>query len=1104
MIGIDYEVVVKYNGDINQVSKELGVFVEVLGYNYAIIISDSEEKINKLLNYSEIEYIEKPFILDTQDTQSFASTGITKFKQSNGLTGKGVILGIIDSGIDYNIPVFKDKDGKSKILYLWDQSLKGNPPEGFNEGTLYTNEDINKAINGEIKIPVYSTSTHGTHVSGICAEIANEANIIMVRVGNRQTDVFSRSTEFMRAIKFILDKSLEVKMPVSINISYGSNEGSHRGLSLFEQYIDEMCSFWKNNIVVAAGNNADKGGHKRINIKDERIEVEFTVGESEKLLNINIWPDFIDDFSLYLVSPSNAKTQPISLTSGEIKNIINATKIKGFFYPIAPYSLTRRVSIQMSSNTFINSGIWKIVFEPIKIIEGNIDIYLPTSEGISKDTRFLEPTQNLTVTVPGTASKVVTVGSFNSRTDTVSIFSGEGDIDNSIYKPDLLAPGEDIVSFLPGGNKGALSGTSMATPHVTGCIALLMEWGIVNKNDSFLYSQKIKSLLTKYARRKSQYTYPNNSMGYGFLDLSNLNLSNISDINQVEMIDLQRNKKKLKKSRPVSLSGEEKVQSGINIVHGSDFEEELKSLNISYKYEKISDDFGILFVNNEFKYIEKILNFNSVYRSETVIKMAPLGVVSQGTSNGVVATEEIGANYFKTNPNISITGKGVLIGIADSGIDYLHKDFIYADGTSKIAYLWDQTKDGKSPSGYYIGSEYTREDINEAIKNNDSTLSVDEEGTGTMISGICAGLGNVNKEYAGVSEDAELIVVKLKKIDGDYNSSMLFVATQYMYKKAQSLKMPLVFNISQGSNSMVAISRRFLTDSGFFTRGICTVVGAGNEGNTRTHTSGNIKFKGEIQEVEIELSEDEDNITVEVWVDKPDKINFAIISPTGEESKEMEVSNYNVISGLFDLEDTEYLIVYVYPTTYSGQQQTIINLRNVKKGIWKIKLIGNYITSGIYNMYLSNRLFLKDGTKFRNPNPISTINYPATYGDVITIGAYDTKNNSIWPSSSRGPTLSNLPKPDLVAPGVGIIAPYPKNKYATITGTAPAAAHVSGAIALFMQYILVDKNYPDKAFVQKIRTYLRGGSTQNLDINYPNNEYGYGILNIREIFNQLK
>ena len=528
------------------IASDLGVSVELLGYNYAIITSDSVESIDNLVNYPQIEYVERPFILTTQDVQSFSRTGISRFKNTNGLTGKGTIIGIIDSGIDYNLDVFKDEQGNSKILYYWDQSFPGNPPEGFTHGTLYTNEDINKAIRREINIPISPTSTHGTHVAGIACQVANEANLIVVRVGSIQTDVFSRSTEFMRAIKFILDKALELRMPVAINISYGSNEGSHRGLSLFEQYIDDMTSFWKNNIVVAAGNNADKGGHRNIRLDNQQVEVEFVVGENEQILNVNIWPDFTDEFSLYLVNPSNLRSQEISLTSGEIRNVLGGTRIRGYFYPISPYSLIRRITIQMSSNNSISPGIWKLVFTPINIVMGNVNIYLPTSEGISRDTRFLEANKNLTVTVPGTASKVITVGSFNSRTDTVSIFSGEGDISQNVLKPDLLAPGEDILSVLPGGSVGALTGTSMATPHVTGVVALLMEWGIVNRNDLFFYSQKIRAFLIKEAKRNTLYTYPNNSMGFGMLDLSNINLANTSQINQgYDLIYRKKRKKKL-------------------------------------------------------------------------------------------------------------------------------------------------------------------------------------------------------------------------------------------------------------------------------------------------------------------------------------------------------------------------------------------------------------------------------------------------------------------------------------------------------------------------------------------------------------------------------
>ncbi|MER0278715.1 bifunctional germination protease/germinant receptor pseudoprotease CspBA [Clostridioides difficile] len=1131
MIIINYELIVKYNGDILKLEQELGVSVEILNSSYAIITSNNEEDVNTLLTYPEIEFIEKPFILQTQDVQSFSSTGITGFKNRTGLTGKGTIIGIIDSGIDYTLPVFRDSDGRSKILYYWDQSIQGNPPEGFREGTLYTNEDINNAIDGNMYIPISTTSLHGTHVGGICATIASDARIIVVRVGNIQTDVFSRSTEFMRAIKFILDRALELRMPVTLNISYGSNEGSHRGTSLFEQYIDDMCLFWKNNIVVAAGNNADKGGHKRIRLRNNITEeVEFVVGEGEHILNINIWPDFVDDFSVHLVSPSNTQTQSISLTSGEIRNTLGETRVTGYFYPIAPYSLTRRVTLQLSSNTQINPGLWRIIFEPIDIVTGNVNIYLPTSEGLNRNTRFLIPTQELTVTVPGTASRVITVGSFNSRTDIVSIFSGEGDTQLGVFKPDLLAPGEDIISFLPGGTSGALSGTSMATPHVTGVCSLFMEWGIVNGNDLFLYSQKLRALLLKGARRLTNQSYPNNSSGFGFLSLADIDLYTLSNINQdletdgivyrsvnksfkdeennYKLIDGYNNIKNdisLDSFCNEDMNRQTGVLAGINIIHTPEFESELNALGMGSNFIKLSDSLGILPIDaSDYNSIQRILELPSIIRSESTIKMSLLGTINQGTFGGIVATEEIGVNFFKNNPNITITGRGTLIAIADTGIDYLHKDFIYPDGTSKIVYLWDQTKEGSPPEGFYIGTEYTREDINRAIANNDPSLSQDEVGQGTMLSGICAGLGNVNNEYAGIAEDAELIIIKLGKIDGFYNSAMLFAASQYAYKKAFELGRPVVINVSLGSSSLAGLTNRSNSEKAFFTRGLCITAGAGNEGNTQTHTSGRILHAGGSVDIELELSEDEEELSLELWLNKPDKADVIIVSPSGEESKSVGVSSYNRVTGLFDLEGTYYSITYVYPTTFSGQQFTNITLRNAKRGVWKIRLVGVYIINGIYNLYLPNRVLIKSGTRFRQVDPFFTINYPAIQDDLITVGAYNTINNSLWQSSSRGPTIENRLKPDLVAPGVNIIAAYPGNKYATITGTAAASAHVAGAAAMYFQYTFADGRYPNQAYVQKVKTFMQAGAKKNLNTVYPNTSAGYGSLDVRGMFDVLR
>ena len=658
-----------------------------------------------------------------------------------------------------------------------------------------------------------------------------------------------------------------------------------------------------------------------------------------------------------------------------------------------------------------------------------------------------------------------------------------------------------------------------------------MEWGIVNGNDLFLYSQKLRALLLKGARRLSNQSYPNNSSGFGFLNLSDIDLYTLSNINQdleTEDIGYRSINKSFKDEEnsykfidgynmqihndleneiyiSKNASRQSGILSGIDIVHTPEFEEELAGLGMSQRFFKISDSLGVLSINNtDYNSIQRVLQLPSIIRTVSTTKMTLLGEINRGTFGGVVATEEMGVNFFKNNPNINITGRGTLISIADTGIDYLHPDFIYPDGTSKIVYLWDQTKEGTPPDGFYIGTEYTREDINRAIAENDPSLSQDEVGQGTMLSGICAGLGNVNSEYAGIAEDSELIIIKLGKIDDFYNSAMLFAASQYAYKKAFELGRPLVINMSLGTSSLAGLTNRSNSEKAFFTRGLCITAGAGNEGNTQTHTSGIIPYVGGSVEVELELNEDEEELSLELWLNRPDKADVIIVSPTGEESKSVGISNYNKVTGLFDLEGTEYSITYIYPTTFSGQQFTNVTLKNAKRGVWKIRLVGVYIITGRYNLYLPNRELLKSGTRFREVDPFYTINYPAIQDDLITIGAYNTINGSLWQSSSRGPTIEDRLKPDIVAPGVNIIAAYPGNTYATITGTAAASAHAAGAAAMYFQYTFVDGRYPNQAYVQKIKTFMQAGARKDSNTVYPNTNSGYGLLDVRGMFDVLR
>lgn len=531
----------------------------------------------------------------------------------------------------------------------------------------------------------------------------------------------------------------------------------------------------------------------------------------------------------------------------------------------------------------------------------------------------------------------------------------------------------------------------------------------------------------------------------------------------------------------------------------------LKISELESNFRRLSENSGIfsetdteIILSGEFFKIEEVVSV------ESLSEMSLLSQVSSGTSGGFAINEDENINYMKNNPNLNLTGRNVIIAIADTGIDYLHPDFINADGTSKILYLWDQTKEGNSPEGFYFGTEYTREDINRAISENDSTLSTDEVGSGTLLSGICAGLGVSNSLYEGVAKDSELIVIKLGTIDGKYNNAYYYVARDYARKKARELERPLIINTSVGTNSDVGFINRATQSTIWYQYGECEIAGIGNEGNTQTHASGKISAEGETQTVEIEIEEEEEFLKIELWICRPDRVNIKIISPTGEESKDVGLGYYKNESGIFNFENTTYTVFYVFPTSYSGQEFITINLYNASPGIWKINLTGVYINSGCYNVYLPNRSLINQNTRFLEPDPFYTVNFPAVDRNIFTVGAYDMINNSMWPPSSRGPNIRNIQKPNIVAPGVNIISAYPHNRYGNITGTSAAAAVTSGVAALFLQYVTQNNQYKRQGFTQSIYSFFQLGADREDNIQYPNFIYGYGLLNARKIFEEFR
>lgn len=266
-----WEVIVKYNGDLEVIKNDMDIEIEILSANYAIITLKRED-IPLLTLYREIEYVEQPRNLYIMLDTAINNTCSRQIRdEPYNLTGKGTLVAIIDSGINYTHRDFRNEDGTTRIMYIWDQTLDGNPPKGFSSGTLYNREDINRALESNDPfsiVPQNDTIGHGTAVAGIaCGNgissngrytgIASESDIIVVKLGKRGRESFARNTEIMRAIKFILDTAIELNMPVAINLSFGTNDGSHSGNSLFETYINDMSNIWKTSIIVPTGNEDD-------------------------------------------------------------------------------------------------------------------------------------------------------------------------------------------------------------------------------------------------------------------------------------------------------------------------------------------------------------------------------------------------------------------------------------------------------------------------------------------------------------------------------------------------------------------------------------------------------------------------------------------------------------------------------------------------------------------------------------------------------------------------------------------------------------------------------------------------------------------------------
>ena len=540
-----WELIVRYNGSLESLRDE-GIRVDELAAGYAVLVVP-ESRIEQVSAMEQIVYIEKPKRLFFASNMARAASCLSTIQTSSGsgtggvgagagvisglesgLTGRGVLVAVIDSGIDYFHPDFRNPDGTTRIGLLADQD----------RDRIYTREEINAALETGSRssalelVPSTDPSGHGTAVAAIAAGngregngvyrgVAYESELMVVKLGTPLTDSFPRTTQLMKALDLVVRRARDMNRPLAVNISFGNTYGSHDGTSLLETFINDMSNIGRNVIVAGTGNEGTGAGHRAGSlVMGQEENAQLSIAPYETGMGVQLWKSYVDQFSIRLVTPSGEVIGPIDSRLGPQTLRYGGTRILIYYGKPSPFSRAQEVYFDfLPVRDYLDSGIWTFRLTPERIVTGRYDMWLPSRGILNPSTRFLRPVPETTLTIPSTAANVISVGAYDDSYRAYADFSGRGFTrQTQQVKPDLAAPGVDIVTARRGGGYEAVTGTSFAAPFVTGSAALLMQWGILQGNDPFLYGEKVKAYFTRGARHLPGYdVWPNERLGYGTL-----------------------------------------------------------------------------------------------------------------------------------------------------------------------------------------------------------------------------------------------------------------------------------------------------------------------------------------------------------------------------------------------------------------------------------------------------------------------------------------------------------------------------------------------------------------------------------------------------------
>lgn len=417
------------------------------------------------------------------------------------------------------------------------------------------------------------------------------------------------------------------------------------------------------------------------------------------------------------------------------------------------------------------------------------------------------------------------------------------------------------------------------------------------------------------------------------------------------------------------------------------------------------------------------------------------------------ALEAAGVSQVQSQPYLNLKGRGVLLGFLDTGIDYTQEVFRYEDGGSKIQYLYDQTAEGPPPEGFLLGREYAKADIDAALASPDPYALVpqrDEDGHGTFLASVAA--GRRTEDFSGAAPDAEIIAVKLKKArpfyrerycvpedqENAYESSAVMVGVEYILRKARELGRPVVLCLGLGANAGGGVFEEYLRGAAL-QPGVCLCAAAGNEAEARHHTGGVLRPGEQPGTVDLKVGERAGDVYLSVWNTVADRLSVSVRSPSGELVGRVPARPGLGADVKLVLEAARVQVEYHFPLEGGGGQLTVIRILGATPGVWTIRLHGDVLLSGAYQVWLPMTGFVSPTVEFLAATPDRTVTTPASAPGVLCCGAYDSAGKSLYAKSSRGPAWDGRILPDLAAPGVGVRGVYPYGP-GLMSGTSAAAA----------------------------------------------------------------